>query len=71
MTLHDVRRFVRYADKNPPLRVLVMGCAAALGVKFENPSTRKPSKYLTAEEVRNLIRLTGGRVPGMSGGPVG
>lgn len=67
MTLHDVSRLVQYANKNPPLRVLVLGCATALGVKFEDPATKKPSKYLTAEELRAIVATTGGRVPGMGG----
>lgn len=70
MTLHDVSRLVQYANKNPPLRVLVMGCATALGVKFEDPAAKK-SKYLTAEELRAIVQTTGGRIPGMSGGPGG
>ncbi len=69
MTLHDVRRLSDYARMNPPVRVLVAMCAAALGVKLPQPDDNKSSKYLTAEELRRIIDATGGRVPGM--GPHG
>jgi len=70
MTLDDARLFTDHFTRHPPLRVLVKGVAAALGIKFELPDD-KPKKYLTAEELRLIVEATGGRVPGMSGGPHG
>jgi hypothetical protein len=64
MTLQDVSRLSSYARKHPPLRVLVGWCAQALGVEMPDPN-KKPPKYLTAEEFKKLVQMTGGRVPGV------
>jgi len=65
MTLHDVRRLSEYAKKNPPLRVLVSYCAAALGVKLPDAKEEKPH-YTTAEEARMIMQATGGRIEGLA-----
>lgn len=68
MTLDDALMFSDHFKRHLPLRVLVMACAAALGVKFPEFESKKPeSKYLTAEEFRRIVQTTGGRVPGMGG----
>lgn len=42
MTLQDVNRIFSHWKRNPPLRVLVASCAAALGVKLPEPEEGKP-----------------------------
>jgi hypothetical protein len=66
MTLHDVAMLHRYWKRNPPLRVLVACVAKALGVTFPDPDkpVEKPS-YFTADEMKALLRVTGGRIEGM------
>lgn len=65
MTLHDIRRLSEYSKKNPPLRVLVQACAVSLGFKLPEPDDGKNKKYMTAEEFKQFVQTTGGRVPGM------
>ena len=59
MTLHDVQRLFNHWRKHPPLRVIVMGCAAALGVKIRDgeESDDKP-RHMTAEEAMSFVRQT-------------
>lgn len=61
MALSDVTRLWRHWRAHPPLRILVRGIAAALGVKF--PEAPDPAKrYTTAEEFARLVAATGGRI---------
>jgi len=59
MTLPDVQRLSNHWRRTPPLRVLVAGCAAALGVKWPD-GTESKNKHLNAEEFGALVRATGG-----------
>lgn len=67
MTLDDVHRLQRYWAKFPPVRYLVAGF-----VSFEIPKTFGDAeddgtpKYMTAEDLKHMMAMTGGRVPGMS-----
>lgn len=68
MTLADVSRLHAHWKTNPPLRVLVRGVGAALGIdwskiKAEEPAERQ-KKYMTADDARRLYEATGGRIPG-------
>ena len=61
MTLEDVNRLFKYWSKYPPLRDL-----AAAFIGFEIPTSQpEEKKYMTAEEFKRLVDMTGGRIPGM------
>lgn len=69
MTLHDIRRLNSHWQRMPPLRVLVMGVAHALGIKFDiKPSSaeaeQRQRQYMTADDAKRMIAITGGRVEG-------
>jgi len=62
MTLFDVRRLSNHWRRTPPLRILVAGCAAALGVKLPDDPDKpaEKNKYMTAEQFGLLVRATDG-----------
>lgn len=63
MTFDDVYRLLKYWSSYPPLRDLV---AAFVG--FEIPSSAPeaaPEKYMTADDFRRLMAMTGGKIPGL------
>ncbi len=64
MTLHDVDRIFKGWTKFPPLRVLVGGIGAALGIDYRQTKSEN-SNYMTAEQWGAFVRMTGGRVPGI------
>ena len=61
MHLDEVQELFDYWKTYPPVRNLV---AAAIGFK---PSETKsdPAKYVTADDLRRMMQMTGGKVPGM------
>jgi hypothetical protein len=61
--LFDVRRIFAHWKNYPPTRDLV---AAAIGFKPKGSEPEK--KYLTAEDMRRIMRTTGGKVPGTAMG---
>jgi hypothetical protein len=62
MTIDDVNRLMTYWHKYPPLRDLV---AAFIG--FEPAAeTEQSDRYMTADDLKRVMAMTGGRVPGMS-----
>lgn len=64
MTLSDVERLFSHWNKFPPVRILV---AAFVGFKPDDPEDGK--KYVTTEEARAFMRMTGGKIPGVA--PIG
>lgn len=64
MTLHDVKMMHSYWRRNPPLRVLVAVVARVLGVEFPDADA-KPNKYMTADDLALMMRVTGGKIPGI------
>lgn len=67
MTLHDFGRLQKHWEEVPPLRHLVAGVAASLGVKIE-PKSSKP-KPMSPEEAWRMFQQTGGKIPGVDGRP--
>ena len=61
MTLHDVKMIFDDWKTTPPLRMLVAGIAAALGMKLPEANAA-PKKYTTAEEFQRIVRMTGGKL---------
>ena len=63
MTLYDVGLIFGHWKRNPPLRLLVAGIAAALGMKLPEPaSAQSEKKYTSMEEFQRLVRMTGGKM---------
>lgn len=68
MTLHDAALIFDHWKRMPPLRVLVTVIAKTLGVEFPDPTKPIPEKqYMTAEELKRLVDMTGGKIEGMGG----
>jgi len=63
LTLDDVNRLFKHWQKYPPLRDLV---AAFIGFEIPDDEPEAPKQYMTAEGFKQLMGMTGGRVPGMS-----
>lgn len=61
MTLDDINRLFKHWQKYPPLRDLV---AAFVGFEIP-PDEPAESKYLTADDFKRMMAMTGGRIPGM------
>ena len=69
MTLLDVQRLANHWRRNPPLRMLVSLCAAALGVKLpEAEPTPNKSKYMNADEFARFTNATDGGRSILGGG---
>ena len=62
MTLDDVNRLLTHWGKYPPLRDLV---AAFIGFEIPKEQSEESPNYMTADDFRRLIGMTGGRIPGM------
>lgn len=62
MYLDRVLGFFEYWQSYPPLRDLV---AAFIGFKPDEKKAEKQQQYMTADDMRRMMQLTGGRVPGM------
>ena len=62
MKPRDVKRLFKHWSKFPPVRVLV---AAAIG--FEPPPDEEENKkrYMTAEDMKRMMDMTGGKIPGL------
>jgi hypothetical protein len=63
MTLFDVSRLNAHWARVPPLRILVMAVARALGVELKTQS--EAPQYMTPEAARAMLALTGGRIDGV------
>ncbi len=63
MTMADVHRLMKYWSKYPPIRDLV---AAFVGFEIPKDEADEPAKYMTAEDLKRLMSMTGGRIPGVS-----
>jgi len=61
MTLHDVGMIYQGWRTKPPLRALVHAIAIAMGMKPPEDEA-KPKRYMTADEARRLMAITGGRL---------
>lgn len=62
MTFEDVARIFAHWKHYPPVRDLV---AAAVGFQPAEPDDQQPSQVIaTAEDMRRLMQVTGGRQPG-------
>ncbi len=61
LTLFDVRRIFSHWQSYPPTRDLV---AAAIGFKPKAPG-ETPKQYLTAADMRRIMKMTGGKMPGV------
>jgi hypothetical protein len=63
MTMADVDRLFKYWAKYPPLRDLVAGFVGFEIPKFE--AEDDAPKYMTSDDLRRLMAMTGGRISGM------
>lgn len=63
MTLHDVKRIHNRWERFPPLPVLVLAIAKALGIEFDFAAS-KP-KPMTEAEFNAFLNATGGKIPGV------
>jgi hypothetical protein len=61
LTLDQVEDLFAYWRKYPPLRDLV---AAFVGFKPQDRPEEKP-KYMSADDMRRMMALTGGKLPGV------
>jgi hypothetical protein len=68
MTLSEVRRIGNHWKRQPPLRVLVAGCAAALGVKL-TPEEDRERKYMNADEFARVAAAYGNSPKMRGAGP--
>lgn len=59
MTLDDCEPYFAHWKRHPPLRFLA---EAWLGYK---PPDDAPKQYATAEDMRRIMEMTGGRIPGI------
>jgi hypothetical protein len=62
-TLDEVQELFDYWQTYPPLRDLV---AAFIGFK-PNDAAADPKQYITADDMRRLAQMTGGKIPGVGG----
>lgn len=62
--LDDVARLFRHWAKYPPVRALV---ASAVGFELppEEDQIEPEKKYMTADDLKRLMAMTGGKIPGM------
>lgn len=60
MTLHDVELIYSHWKIYPPVRDLV---AAGIGFQPQVETPDEP-KYMTAEDLRRMLMMTGGKLPG-------
>ena len=65
LTLDDVNRIFRHWQRFPPVRLLV---ALAIDFKFPPPEDGEDAgnKYMTADDLKRLMAMTGGKIPGVS-----
>lgn len=61
----DFLRYCSYSTKNPSTRQIVQAIAASLGIEFKEPT---PTRYMTREELKRLVDMTGGKIEGVGRG---
>lgn len=63
MEFLDVLRYAKYVQTHPSLRGLVEGIARSLGIEL--PDYSAPKQYMTGEELKRFVDMTGGRIEGV------
>lgn len=58
----DFIRYCNYSSKNPSSRQILQAIAKSLGVEFSDPA---PKRYMTGEELKRLVDMTGGKIEGV------
>lgn len=62
MHLDRVQGFFEYWQFYPPLRDLV---AAFIGFKPTETAAEKSKQYVTADDLKRIMTMTGGKMPGV------
>jgi len=64
MTLWDVDRLFKYWQYDPPSGDVIKAIAKVLGITMPQP--KQKLKHMNADDMRALMRRTGGRIEGLS-----
>lgn len=59
----DFIRYCNYSAKHPSTRQIVHAIARSLGVEFPEPPSAK--QYMTGEELKRFVDMTGGKLEGV------
>lgn len=66
MEFPDVVRYAKHVSTHPPLRQLVEAIARSLGIEL--PDFSAPKQFMTGEELKRFVDMTGGKVEGVGHG---